>query len=330
MSTPTRTAATLAGLLAVALAVVVLAPSGTTLAGWSDREEVVLQPMTTDTVGLAVARTGTATASVTNTAGAAAVTWAPTAVTATAGAGTTPAQAAEILRGLTVGYGTDCAARPRWTAPAGSGATRTVTGPGAPLAAGATGALCQQVVPQDAAALARDHGGRSITLTTQLSATADVARAWTAGAQTDATYRVPFPRPSSLTCRSGSFSLFGGEKPSVLSWTWAGEAKAAQPAVARWELLTLENGTWKQVDESVGGTLTANVFFADFPFFGVSAQPFKVRAYPFARDGRIDTSVYAESDTQVWVTKSGFGTACTGITQPLADPAPALTAGGLS
>ncbi len=264
-------------------------------AGWRDGESVAPGALATDTVALAVARTGAGTASVANTSGAASVAWSPTALTAAPAARTTVAEAGAVLSGLTIGYGTDCAATDRWRLQAGSGPTRSVTGAPAPLAAGAGSALCLAAAPADADALVRAHGARSVTLSTTVTATADVAPEWTATGQATATYQVPFPRPAGLACASGSY-LLNLERPAVLTWSWAGSA-TLQPAVARWEVVTQHrDGTWHPLDKTVSGTLRAEIYRGDLVSAGW-VQRFKLRAYPFTADGRVDRSVYVESDT---------------------------------
>lgn len=303
-----------------------------TRAGWRDGESVAPGALATDTVALAVARTGAGTASVTNASGAASVTWSPTAVTASPAARTTAAEAGAVLSGLTLGYGTDCSATNRWRAQAGSGATRPVTGAPASLAAGAGSALCLAAAPTNADALVRSHGARSVTLSTNVTATADVAPEWTASGQATATYQVPFPRPTGLTCQDGSHAALLGERPAVLTWSWAGST-VPQPAVARWEVVTQHrDGTWHALDKVVTGSLRVEIFRKDL----VSAdwvQRFKLRAYPFTADGRVDRSVYVESDELAQLRYDsllvlGFATCRERV--PNGDPAATPIVGGLS
>ncbi len=299
-----------------------------TLTGWHDGEQVALEAVTTDRVGLTVTRTGAATASVTNTSGSASVTWAPTEVSAAPVDGTTDAEATGVLSGLTIGYGTDCSSIPRWQAEAG-GETRPVTGAGAALVAGASSGMCAQVAPTDAVALVRMYGARTVTLTTTVTAAADVAPAWTATGEAPATYQVAFPQPTGLSCTSGSYLLLT-ETPARLAWTWAGST-TSQPAVALWELVTQRtDGSWRTVAQSVTSALRANVYRSELASSG-TAQAFKVRAYPFSTSGGVDRSVFVESDTVALLRRDLLDAAvCDGSPQPNTDPAAAPIPGGLS
>jgi hypothetical protein len=298
-----------------------------TEAGWHDGENVALEPVTVDQVGLTVTRTGAGTWSVTNTSGSASVTWGPTAVSAAPLGATTSTQATDVLSGLTIGYGTDCSTQ-RWQAQSG-GATRPVTGTVAALAAGASSGLCAQVTPTNATTLVRNYGARSVALTTTVSAAADANPTWTATGAAQATYQVAFPQPTGLTCQSGSYLLLL-ETPAKLTWSWAGST-SSQPAVALWELVgQASDGSWQTVNRSIAGSLNVDVYRSDLPS-NDTARKFKVRAFPFSTSGNVDRSVYIESGTVASLRRNGLGApVCDGSPQPNGDPAATPISGGLS
>jgi hypothetical protein len=299
-----------------------------TPAGWRDGESQPLQPLTTDQVGLTVTRTGAGTATVTSTSRAASLTWAPTSVSAAPVERTSATEATGVLSGLTIGYGTDCTAAPRWQAQAG-GTTRPVSGTGAALAAGASSGLCARVTPTDSTTLTRTYGARTVGLTTAVTAVADAAPTWTATGAAQATYQVAFPQPTGLTCTSGSYTLLS-ETPATLTWAWAGST-TTQPAVALWELVRQgTDGSWQTVSTSSTGTLRANVYRSGLLSTG-TAQSYKVRAYPFSTSGGVDRSVYVESDTVAMLRRDLLGAAvCDGSPQPNTAPAAKPIPGGLS
>jgi hypothetical protein len=120
------------------------------------------------------------------------------------------------------------------------------------------------------------------------------------------------------------------ETPARLTWSWAGST-TTQPAVALWELVRQNSdGSWQTVHQQTGGTLRAELDGSDLPSGG-AARTFKVRAYPFSVAGRVDRSLYVESDTVVALRRSSSGAAvCDGSPQPNTAPAARPIPGGLS
>jgi hypothetical protein len=168
-----------------------------------------------------------------------------------------------------------------------------------------------------------------VALTTTVTAAADAAPTWTATGEAQATYQVPFPQPTALSCTSGSY-LDLTETPANLTWSWAGST-TAQPAVALWELLHQgADGSWQAVDRSITSTLRADVSRSDLPSDG-TAQIFTVRAYPFSTSGQVDRSIYIESDTVAALRRDSLDApVCDGSPQPNSDPAATPIPGGLS
>lgn len=280
---------------ALAVAVLAVSPAGGTQASWHDAEQVELGTLSTEQIELE-ATSGTDHTTVTNTSTASEVTWSPTKVAATPMGRTTSAEAAGILDGLSVDYRTDRAAsKARWRAGKGTGAGRDVTGPTATLAAGDSAELHRRISPVDQNQLIRRYGARSVTLTTDLTASAIAAPSWGATAQDTTTYQVPFPAPDGLSCTDGSGGTSG--RSAVLTWTWAGSNQATHPAVASWEVLVEQDGTWTRWDgviKSGSGHLRAEISDDHMPKGGERTA--KIRAYPFrTADGSVDRSVFIES-----------------------------------
>lgn len=288
---------------ALAVAVLAVSPAGGTQASWHDVERVELGILSTEQVGLAVT-SGTDRARVTNTSTASEVTWSPTKVTALPVGRTTSAEASGILDGLSVDYRTDSAAsQARWRAGKSTGAGRDVTGPAATLAAGDGAELHRRVAPIDQNQLIRRYGARSVTLTTDLTASATAAPSWGATAQNVARYQVPFPAPGGLSCTDGSWFIL--ERPATLTWSWAGSNQAAHPAVAGWEVLVEQNGSWVSWDGVIrtsSGQLRAEISRNDMDLW--SSRVVKIRAYPFRTgDGSVDRSTYVDSTETISVSR---------------------------
>ncbi|GAA4415202.1 hypothetical protein GCM10023169_01300 [Georgenia halophila] len=286
---------------AAVLAAVVVSPSGETQARWHDHEDVTLGTMTTDTVGMSVTSTGPTTSAVTNTSGSATLAWAPTEVTATPDARTTGAEAAQILGGLVLGYD-DCNGGSSWSTGTTSGTTRTITGAPTTLAAGQTSSLCQPVSVTDELALIRSAGARSVDLTTTLAGSAVEAPAWSTTATTSTDVTVPFPQPTSVSCRDTKPGLLGipTRIEPVIEWSWAGTNVAGQPAVALWEVLVQNgSGSWNPVRTVTSGTMQVTLTNYDLPQPAWTSYSVKVRAYPFTANGQVDRGAYVESDLMV-------------------------------
>ncbi|MGC5629262.1 hypothetical protein ACPYO6_13595 [Georgenia sp. Z1344] len=217
--------ALVAALLAVA-AVLVLQPSGSTTAAWSDSVDVAGASGTTGSLSLAVSGAVTGSAVVTP-GGTVASTWSPTAVTvAAAGVPLTVAQlAGSRLEYRVPAAGAACSTTgtPLFTAtPTGTGTSFTVSG-GSALSG--TRTLCVTLVPGDA--LRASYAGVALSVTTTITAAQSGTGTWTAGQSWTTAQQLPAPLPALPEVDSFRCGPLSNEKFVDLRWALTGASGSA-------------------------------------------------------------------------------------------------------
>lgn len=294
----TRFTACLLALAVVLGGVLLLRPSESTLAAWSDETTVAVPQLRTGGVAVDVTATGSGTTATLGMSGDTSGTWRPASVNITSGG---RALTGAELAGSRVDYriagknGT-CVATDPVAFTAGPSGTRTsfpVTG-GQALSGART--LCLTFVPSDQVTV--QLGGRALSFTTVVDGTATVAGSWTATNTWTATHQLPAaPSVSPMRCSSGWLNQW-----VTLGWDW--EPGGLTQSIARWSLQVDDRGTWREV-----GTLPArnrSTTISPYQFDFVSFDSYTVRVAAVLSDG---TTVPASSSTKVRVERVGLGAA---------------------
>ncbi|TNC18542.1 hypothetical protein FHE66_06360, partial [Georgenia sp. 311] len=287
---PTAVVLLLALLLGGAL---VLRPSGTTLAAWSDEVVVTVPALRTGGVRVDVAPSGSTSATIAMS-GDVHGTWQPSAVRVGVDG---RALTGSDLAGSTIEYrlataGGTCpnGGAPAFTAsPSGAGTSFTVTGQQI------TGArtLCLTFVPSDK--VRAELGGRALSFATSVTGLAAGSSAWTASTAWSATQQLPAaPRVTGPTCSRGFLNQF-----VTLSWEWD-RAGLAQNA-ARFSLQVDDRGTWREVGTaSVSSRPSATL--SPYQFDVVTFDTYSVRVVAVLADG---TTIPSSTTVRVRVERVG-------------------------
>ncbi|PYF99152.1 hypothetical protein SAMN05216184_10834 [Georgenia satyanarayanai] len=293
----TRLTACLLALAVVLGGVLLLGPSESTLAAWSDETTTTVPQLRTGGVQVDVTTAGAGTTATLGMSGDTSGTWRPGAVTVTSGG---RALTGAELDGSRVDYrlaGTNgtCAATDPVAYTASLTGPRTsfaVTG-GERLSGART--VCLAFVPSDQVRV--QLGGRTLALATTVDGAA-TAGAWTAASTWTATHQLPAaPSVSAMRCTSGWLNQW-----VTLGWDW--DAGGLNQAVARWSLQLEDRGTWREVGTVPARQRTTTVSPYQFDF--VNFDSYTLRVAAVLADG---TTVPAPSSTRVRVERIGLGAA---------------------
>lgn len=293
----TRLTACLLTLAVVLGGALLLRPSGSTLAAWSDETTVTVPQLRTGGVQVDVTTTGTGAAATLGMSGDTSGTWRPGAVTiASDGRALSGAELAgsRVEYRLAGANGTCAATSPAtYTAGVGGAGTSFVVSGGQRLSGART--LCVSFVPSDLVRV--QLGGRTLSITTAVDGAA-TAGAWTATTTWTATQQLPAaPSVSAMRCTPGWLNQW-----VTLAWDW--EAGGLTQSVSRWSLQLEDRGAWREV-----GTVSArsrSTTISPYQFDFVSFDSYTVRVAAVLADG---TTVPAASSTKVRVERIGLGAA---------------------
>lgn len=282
--------------LAVVLGgVLLLRPSESTLAAWSDEVSVPVAQLRTGGVQVDVATTSGASATL-GMSGDSSGTWRPGTVTVSSGG---RAHTGTELAGSRVEYrlarnGACAATEPvAYTAsPTGSGTSFAVTG-GQRLTGAHT--LCLTFVPSEQ--VSAQLGGRSLSFVTAVDGAG--AGAWTATNTWTATQQLP-AAVSALRCTPGFLNQW-----VTLGWDWDAEGQAKQ--LSRWSLQLDDRGTWRDVGTIPARARTTTINPYQFSF--VNFESYTLRVVAVFTDG---TTLPAASTAKVRVERVGIGAAYCG------------------
>ena len=291
----------IAGLLALAVVlggVLVLRPTETTLAAWSDEVTVDLPALHTGGVRMDVTpAAGTGSSATLGMSGDAAGTWRPSAVRVLLdGRALTGAElAGSTIEYRVAGSGGTCSppTPATYTArPSGSATSFPVTG-GADLNGRRT--LCLTFTPSDQVRI--QLGGRALSVTTAIEGVA-AGSTWTAASEWAATQQLPAaPTVSAPTCTAGFLN-----QSVSLGWDW--DRAGLSQDVRRWSVQVEDRGTWREVDSLSAGSRSARISPYDSGFVNFSTYTLRVAAV--LPDG---TSIPAPAGTQVRIERIGIGAA---------------------
>lgn len=255
----TRLTACLLALAVVLGGVLLLRPSESTLAAWSDEATVAVPQLRTGGVQVDVAAPGSGTTATLGMSGDTSGTWRPASVTITSGG---RALTGAELAGSRVDYriaGTNgtCAATAPVAFTASPSGTRTsfpVTG-GQALSGART--LCLTFVPSDQLRL--QQGGRTVSFATTVSGVATAASSWTAASTWTATQQLPAaPSVTAPQCSNGWGRV-------SLKWEW--DRGGMSQDVTRWSVQAESDNGWREINSLPAGTREATVSSRDFPPF---------------------------------------------------------------
>lgn len=293
----TRLTACLLAIAVVLGGVLLLSPSGSTLAAWSDEVTVAVPPLRTGGVQVDVTA-ATATSATFGMSGDTGGTWRPGSVTVTSGG---RAHTGAELAGSRVEYrvarnGVCAATEPvAYTAsPGGPGTSFAVTG-GQPLSGPHT--LCLTLVPSEQVRV--QLAGRTLSLVTTVDGAA--TGTWTATNTWTASHSLPaIPTVSALRCTPGWLNQW-----VTLGWDWDANASPQQPV--RWSLQLDDGGTWRDVSTISPRARTTTINPYQFSF--VSFESYTLRVVAVLNDG---TTVPSASTAKVRVERIGVGAAYCG------------------
>lgn len=277
--------------------VLLLRPTGSTLAAWSDEVTVEVPALRMGGVAVTVAPAPGAATATLGMSGDVSGTWRPSAVTVAADGraltGTQLAGSAVEYR-LAAANGTCPTTTATFTVrPSGSGTSFPVTG-GQDLSGQRT--MCLTFVPSDQVRL--QLGGRALSFTTTVSGVVDGAGTWTASAGWAATQQLPAaPSVPGPTCSRGTLN-----QSVTLSWEW--DRAGLSQNVARWSLQLQDRGTWREVDSLSAANRSARISAYQFDFIGFDT--YTLRVVGVLPDG---TTIPSTSTSQVRVERIGFGAA---------------------
>ena len=278
----------------------VLRPSGTTLAAWSDEVVVTVPALRTGGVRVDVAPSGTASAAV-GMSGDVHGTWRPSTVQVSVDG---RALTGSDLAGSTVEYRL---ATPGGTCPSGGAPafSASPSGPGTSFAVTGqqvTGArtLCLTLLPSDK--VRAELGGRALSFATSVAGLATGSSAWTASTAWSATQQLPAaPRVTGPTCSRGFLNQF-----VTLSWEWD-RAGLAQNA-ARFSLQVEDRGTWREVGTAPVSS-RPSMIVSPYQFDVVTFDTYTVRVAALLADG---TTIPSSTTAKVRVERVGVGAAYCG------------------
>ncbi|WP_413450429.1 hypothetical protein AA0Y32_07140 [Georgenia phoenicis] len=293
----TRLTACLLAIAVVLGGVLLLRPSESTLAAWSDEATVAVPQLRTGGVQVDVAA-ATATSATVGMSGDASGTWRPGSVTVTsAGRAHTGAELAGSRIEYRLAQGGVCVPTEpvAYTAsPGGAGTSFAVAG-GQPLSGAHT--LCLTFVPSEQARV--QLAGRTLSLVTTVDGAA--AGAWTATSTWTATHTLPaLPTVSALRCTPGWLNQW-----VTLGWDWDGDAYSQQ--LVRWSLQLDDRGTWRDVGTIPARARTTTINPYQFSF--VNFESYTLRVVAVLNDG---TTVASGSTAKVRVERIGVGAAYCG------------------
>ncbi|WP_152193088.1 hypothetical protein [Georgenia satyanarayanai] len=291
----TRLTACLLALAVVLGGVLLLRPSESTLAAWSDEATVAVPQLRTG--GVQVDVTGSGTTATLGMSGDTSGTWRPAAVTVlSAGRALTGAE----LAGSRVEYrlarnGACVAADPvaYSASPSGTATSFPVTG-GERLSGAHT--VCLTFVPSDQVLV--QLGGRALSFVTTVDGVAAPTGTWTAANTWTASHTLPAaPTVSALRCTPGWLNQW-----VTLGWDWDGGDAANR--LARFSLQLQDRGTWRDVATISSRARTTTITPYQFSF--VSFDSYTLRVVAVLNDG---TTVPTSSTTNVRVERVGLGAA---------------------
>lgn len=250
---------------------VLLRPTETTLAAWTDEVTVPVGSLQTGGVRMdvqALSGDGARVAMAGDVGG----TWRPATVRVNRAGG---GQLGSELLGSRVEYrlaAADGSCRggdaPIYTAQLdGAGLTAPVTG-GERLEGART--LCLTFVPSDRTRI--EHGGTTLTLTTTLDGVSVAPATWTATGTWAADQQLPAgPSVAGPTCSSSWLN------PTVtLRWDW--DRAGLSQDVARWSLQTQDGNSWREVRSVAAGDRSTVVRASDFNLIQFSSHTLRVVA----------------------------------------------------
>ena len=274
--TPARRPAAVLLLLAVVLGgVLVLRPTGTTLAAWSDEVTVAVPTLRTGGVRLEVAPAGTGTTATIGMTGEVAGTWRPSSVRGTADG---RALAGSELAGSRIEYRVATGAT--GTCPTGP-ATYTVLPSGAATSFPVSGAdqlsgartVCLTFVPSDGTRTRL--AGRTLSFTTSIDGVSAAPATWTAvGTWTVNQRLAPGASVSGPSCTPDHPRV-------VLGWGWERGGLGVDPS--RWSLQAETAAGWNEV-RSVAGA-NRSVALSPSEFNGGQSGTHRVRVVAVLPDG---------------------------------------------
>ncbi|WP_324653515.1 hypothetical protein [Georgenia sp. H159] len=284
MTTTKRLTAVVLLLALVLAGVLVLRPTGSTLAAWSDEVTVTVPTLRTGGVRMDVTPSAGTTATV-GMSGDVSGTWRPSTVRVSVdGRALTGAE----LTGSRVEYrvaaagGTCPTTAATYTAtPSGTATDVPVTG-GQPLAGART--LCLTFVPTDRIRI--ELGSRTVSFATTLDGVTVAPATWTTTGSWATELRVtPGPSVTGPTCSS--------IHPRVtLGWDWNRAGMSVD--VARWSVQVADGGTWREVATLMPAQRTVTVGPSDFT--GHDAGTHTVRVVAVLTDG---TTVPGTTHTEI-------------------------------
>lgn len=293
MTIPKRLTAVLL-LLAVLLAgLLVLRPTETTLAAWSDEVTVTVPPLRTGGVHLEVSA-DTAGAATVGMAGDTTGSWRPSTVRVTA-------EGRELsgteLAGSTVEYrlvdsgDTRPTGAPVYVADLGGEVSSFAVTGGERLEGART--LLLTFVPSDRVMV--EHGGRLLSLTTTIDgltpATWTTSSSWATDQQLP-----PAPSVSDLMCSPGGWF----NQRVTLDWDW--DRAGLNQDVARWSLQVQDGSTWRETRSLPAAAQAVTVRQRDFDL--VDFQHYTLRVAAVLPDG---TTVPSEDTTRIRVDRFVIG-----------------------
>lgn len=292
----TRLTACLLALAVVLGGVLLLRPSESTLAAWSDETIVAVPQLRTGGVQVDVTTAGTGTTATLGMSGDTSGTWRPGAVSVTSGG---RALTGAELAGSRVEYriatnGACSAADPVTYSASPSGTTTTFPVTGGERLTGAR-TVCLTFVPSDQVLV--QLGGRTLSFVTTVDGAAPTGT-WTASSTWTASQQLPAaPTVSALRCTPGWLNQW-----VTLGWDWDGGDVANK--LARFSLQLQDRGTWRDVGTIPARARTTTVNPYQFSF--VSFESYTLRVVAVLNDG---TTVPTSSTANVRVERIGVGAA---------------------
>lgn len=284
-------------LLAVVLAgMLLLRPTETTYAAWSDEVTVAVPTLQTGGVRLDVTP-GSGTAATVAMAGDTSGTWRPAEVrVSVAGRDLTGAElAGSRIEYRLAGAGDSCptGGASYTAAPSGSATSFAVTG-GERLDGPRT--LCLTFVPSDTMRI--QYGEHKLSLTTSIDGVSAAPATWTAAGSWSADHRMPAgPSASGPQCSRGFLN-----QRVTLSWGW--DRAGLNQDVSHWALQVEDRGTWREIQSLGAGRREAAITPYDSRFIEFST--FNLRVVAVLPDG---TTIPSADTTRVRVERIGIGAA---------------------
>lgn len=284
-------------LLALVLAgVLVLRPTGATLAAWSDEVTVAVPTLRTGGVSMDVT-SATGTTATVAMGGDVAGTWRPTTVRVSVdGRALTGAE----LSGSRVEYrvaaaGATCpTTAPTFSAaPSGPATTFPVTG-GAPLSGART--MCLSVVPSDQTRIAL--AGRTLSVATTIDGVTVAPTTWTTTGSWAADHRMPAgPSVTGPSCSRGFLN-----QVVTLGWSW--DRAGLGQDVSRWSVQVEDRGSWREVKSVAARSTSTTISPYESNF--IQFETYTMRVAAVLPDG---TTIPSTTTTDVRIERIGLGAA---------------------